>query len=80
MSSLSKDDFEKPIGINEASDFLDRKVPTLYKDVQAGYIPHYKKGGKLYFFKSELFGWVKSGKVSMPSEIIKELDDSLSKK
>lgn len=69
---------ENPIGIEDAAMFLGRSKPTIYKDVQNGAIPYYKKSGKLYFFKSELAEWVKSGKILSKNELEGQLDDCLS--
>ncbi|KQC31839.1 hypothetical protein AAY42_17290 [Flagellimonas eckloniae] len=70
---------EIPIGIAEASKFLGRSNQTIYKDVQSGNIPYYKKGGKLYFLKSELLEWVKSGKMKTSLDLSNDLDNALSR-
>lgn len=76
----TREEVEKPIDINEASQFLGRAKDTMYKDVQNNVVPYYKKAGRLYFLKSELLEWIKSGKIKTNSEISDELDNLLSSK
>jgi excisionase family DNA binding protein len=55
--------------IQEASEFLKLKINTLYEKTSRKQIPHFKKGNKLYFHRSELEAWVKAGKVKTQEEI-----------
>lgn len=64
--------------IQQASEFLNLSVATLYGYVQRREIPHSKKGKHLYFLKSELSEWVKSGKKKTRIEIEREADEFLS--
>lgn len=36
--------------------------PTLYSKTSKNEIPHYKRGRKLYFKRSELLNWIEEGK------------------
>ncbi|MBB2146835.1 helix-turn-helix domain-containing protein [Pedobacter sp. LMG 31464] len=47
--------------IQQASELVTLAVPTLYSKVSLKEIPFCKKGKRLYFSKSELLKWVKSG-------------------
>jgi len=58
---------ERPINIRDASKHVHRAVATLYIDCKKGEIPHHKRKGKLYFFKSELTEWLKEGAVKVAS-------------
>jgi len=42
---------------------------TIYKWKRKGIIPHHKKQGKLYFLKSEIDKWLKSGRKLTINEI-----------
>ena len=49
--------------------FLDEAIvitglakPTLYAKTSKNEIPHYKRGRKLYFKRSELLAWIEEGK------------------
>jgi excisionase family DNA binding protein len=53
---------EPLIGIDEASTILGLKRSTLYARTSNRSIPHYKRGGKLYFRRSELIDWLTQGR------------------
>lgn len=48
---------EKPRNIKEAADFMGCAEQTIYQNIKK--IPHKKRFGKLYFFKSELLAYLK---------------------
>lgn len=52
-----------------AAEFLGIAEATLYKFTSERRIPHYKRGKKLYFFRSELEAWIAEGKVKTQAEI-----------
>ena len=54
------------INTREASEFLGIKMNTMYQYTSKGILPHYKRGGKVYFIKDELVNWVKQGKIEIP--------------
>lgn len=58
------------LNIKEAADFLKLKITTIYEKTSQKVIPHFKKGNKLYFNRSELEEWIKTGKVKTQSEIV----------
>ncbi|MBL7892215.1 MAG: helix-turn-helix domain-containing protein [Bacteroidia bacterium] len=49
--------------IKQASELLHLKITTLYEKTSEKTIPHFKKGNKLYFNRSELEAWIRQGKV-----------------
>lgn len=49
--------------MKQASEFLHLKITTLYEKTSEKTIPHFKKGNKLYFNRSELEAWIRQGKV-----------------
>ena len=55
-------DSNKLLSIKEASEFLNLARQTIYGFTSQNLIPHTKKGKKLYFNKTELLEWLKSGK------------------
>lgn len=59
----------KLLTIDEAAKLLDLKVSTMYSKANKNELPFMKKGKKLYFFKSELLSYVKSGKIPSIEEI-----------
>jgi excisionase family DNA binding protein len=64
----------------EAADFLKLKVSTLYEKTSLKQVPHFKKGNKLYFYKSQLEQWIKEGKVKTYLEVESEASNYLLKK
>lgn len=48
--------------VSEAAEFLTLSVPTIYSMVHHGKIPVNKKSKRLYFVKSELIDFIKSGR------------------
>ncbi|MBE7686268.1 helix-turn-helix domain-containing protein [Tenacibaculum piscium] len=71
-------ELEEPINIKEVAKLTELSVPTLYGYVQRNEIPHYKKGNRLKFFKSEILNWIKESKVKTVSEIEADADAYLS--
>lgn len=49
------------LNVNEAAELLSLKVSTIYSKCQRGELPVMKKSGRLYFSKSELIAYLKSG-------------------
>ncbi|HEY6142521.1 MAG TPA: helix-turn-helix domain-containing protein [Flavobacterium sp.] len=60
---------EEPCDIKEVSVVTRLTTPTIYGYCQRNEIPYYKKGNKLYFFKSEILDWIRTGKQKTIKEI-----------
>jgi excisionase family DNA binding protein len=58
----NQSDSEELLDVNQASKIIKLTKPTLYGLVHKKKIPFYKKGKKLYFYKSELLNWISSSK------------------
>ena len=56
------------------------KRPTVYAWVNRNLIPYHKRGKKLYFLKSEIDDWLKSGRIKTVAEIQSDADTFLTKK
>ena len=54
-----------------------RTKPTWYSKISKGEIPYHKRGKKVYFLKSEIDNWLKSGKQKSRKEIEAEAEDYL---
>ncbi|WP_426291868.1 helix-turn-helix domain-containing protein [Dyadobacter endophyticus] len=59
--------------ISQAAEFLNLSVQTLYGKVCHREIPVSKKGKRLYFYKSELEDWIKSGKKKTMVELREQI-------
>ena len=60
---------DKPLNIDEASDYLGIPKSTIYTLTSRQEIPFYKKGRQLFFFKEELKDWLKTGRQCTIAEI-----------
>lgn len=65
------------LNISQAAAFLNLSVPTIYGRVCKHQIPVYKQGKRLYFYKSELEEWIKSGKKKTMEELLQEAEDRI---
>ncbi|WP_240469508.1 helix-turn-helix domain-containing protein [Cyclobacterium sp. SYSU L10401] len=52
---------EKLLTVQEAAEFLNLKVPTIYSKVSRGELPVMKRSKRLYFSRNELMGYLKKG-------------------
>jgi excisionase family DNA binding protein len=64
---------EELMTISAASKMLNLSVATIYSKVCRREIPVNKQGKKLYFYKSELLDWIRSGRVKTNIEIQSEV-------
>ncbi|SDD76896.1 helix-turn-helix domain-containing protein [Niabella drilacis] len=65
---------ESPINIQRAAEILGLAKQTIYQKTE---IPRYKKGGKLFFFESELLAWVRSSRAKNSFEIQTVVDSAI---
>ena len=60
-SNASESNEDVPLNVEQACHFLgDMPKPTLYFKCSKGDMPHVKQGGRLYFFKKDLVGWLRN--------------------
>jgi hypothetical protein len=57
----------------------NRTKPTWYSKISRNEVPHYKRGKKLYFLKSEIDEWLRQGKCKSNVEIEQEAEAYLTK-
>ncbi len=62
-----------PLTVQDAADFVNLAVPTIYGLVSRREIPFSKKGKRLYFLKDELTEWIQTGRRKTVAEIEKEV-------
>lgn len=67
-------DDNDPKNIEEIAKLTGYTKKTIYGYCQKNTIPHYKKNGRLFFFKSEIVDWIQSGKQKTINEIESEND------
>lgn len=68
------------LDINKVVLFTGFSKPTIYGYCQKREIPHYKKGGKTFFFKSEIIQWLKEDKQKTLKELSEDADAYLKSK
>lgn len=67
-----KEEAAEILDVEQAAKFLRLKINTIYEKTSRKLIPHFKKGNKLYFHRSELQAWLTGGKVKTRDEIESE--------
>ncbi len=68
--TLNEDQY---LTIEEVSTLIGYKKTSIYGLVQKNKIPYHKKG-KLFFLKSEIMAWLKSGKKTTSEDIKRKAD------
>jgi excisionase family DNA binding protein len=80
LHSKANPELENPLSIDEIVELTGLTKPTLYGYVQRNEIPYHKKKKRLYFFKSELIDWIKTGKQKTLKELEGEAELYMSNK
>src|SRR5574344_2103542 len=65
---------EKLLTIQEAAQFLNLAVPTIYSKVSRGELPVMKRSKRLYFSSTELMEYLKQGRKKSNAEIEQEAE------
>ncbi len=68
-SRLPEPALDKLLTVQEAADFLNLTVPTIYSKVSRGELPYMKRSKRLYFSRQELTAYLKAGRVKTTAEI-----------
>jgi excisionase family DNA binding protein len=71
---------EQLLTVQEAAEFLNLSVPTIYSKVSRGELPVMKRGKKLHFSNTELMQYLKDGRKLTNSEIETEAQNYLQKR
>lgn len=71
---------EQLLTVQEAAEFLNLSVPTVYSKVSKGELPVMKRGKKLHFSNTELMQYLKEGRKLTNSEIETEAENFLQKR
>ena len=68
------DQAEQLLTIQEAAEFLNLTVPTIYSKVSRSEIPVMKRSKRLYFSKLELISYLKEGRKKTLAETAREAE------
>ncbi|WP_347839990.1 helix-turn-helix domain-containing protein [uncultured Draconibacterium sp.] len=71
---------EQLLTVQEAADFLNLSVPTIYGKVSRGELPVMKRGKKLHFSSIDLWQYVKEGRIQTNAEFEAKAETSLATK
>lgn len=74
----SGEDPEQVFTIQQAADFLNLTVPTMYSKSSKGELPVMKRGKRLYFSKQELTKYLQAGQKKSYADVAAEADAYLS--
>ena len=69
---------DKLLTVQEAAQFLNLTVPTIYSKVSKGELPVMKRSKRLYFSSTELMEYLKEGRKKSNAEIEQEAEAYLS--
>ena len=69
---------EQLLTVQEAAQFLNLTVPTIYSKVSKGELPVMKRSKRLYFSSTELMEYLKEGRKKSNAEIEQEAETYLS--
>lgn len=70
---------QEVIWMDDAVQILNLAKPTIYGLLSKGRLPHYKRGRKVYFLRSELEAWLMTGKQKTIADAEQEVENYLSK-
>ena len=62
-------------GVDTCGDVTGLARPTIYRNTSKNLMPHFKRDGKIYFKRDEIYEWMTENRVKTQSESIKELDE-----
>lgn len=65
----SSHDSDELFTVQQTAEFLNLAETTVYVKVQRKELPVCKRGGRLYFSKSDLIEYIKSGRIKTQEEI-----------
>lgn len=69
---------EELLNVQEAAEFLNLTVPTIYSKVSKGELPVMKRSKRLYFSSIELMEYLKVGRKKSSAELEAEAENYLS--
>lgn len=69
---------EQVLTVQQAAEFLNLTVPTIYSKVSKGELPVMKRSKRLYFSSTELMEYLKEGRKKSNAEIEAEAEAHLS--
>ena len=78
QEQITSEQPEQLLNVQEAAQFLNLTVPTIYSKVSKGELPVMKRSKRLYFSRTELLDYLKEGRKKSNAEIEQEAEAYLS--
>jgi excisionase family DNA binding protein len=69
-----KEESDNLLTVDDAAQYLDVSIPTIYRYKSKGKLPFSKNGNKVYFFKKDLYDFIHRKKISSLEELSKIAD------
>src|SRR5690625_3190069 len=76
--SKNQKESDRILSVNEVAQLTGYTQNTIYGYCSRNEIPYYKKGGRSYFFESEIYEWIKGGKIKSNADLDAEVAKYLS--
>ncbi len=76
----TKADLKEVLNIDQAAEYVSLSKSAIYKKTSERNIPHFKKGKKLYFKRSELDSWLTELRINTNTEIERQADEYIRRK
>ena len=64
MVTYNSPTITKLIRVDEVAELTGFSIPSIYRFVKLGQIPHIKKGRTLIFYRHEVLAWIEAGRVN----------------
>lgn len=68
------------LNLNQTAEYVSLSKSAIYKKTSERTIPHFKRGKKLYFKRSELDDWLTDMRIFTKAEIDKKATDYINRK
>lgn len=68
------------LNLNQAAEYVSLSKSAIYKKTSERTIPHFKRGKKLYFKRSELDDWLTDTRIFTKAEIDKKATNYINRK
>jgi hypothetical protein len=75
----TKPDIPPIFGIDICAKVTGFAKPTIYRNTSKNLIPHFKREGKIFFKREEVYSWMTENRIKTVSEIIQEADEKFIK-
>jgi len=65
-------------GVKTCKEVTGFAIPTIYRNTSKNLMPHYRRDGKLFFKRDEIYAWMTENRVKTNSQFLDEVDEKFS--